>query len=62
MNKKKRKQRNRPLLTLRTGEQFCQDLLNAPYNEEDLGKSFVIIRMGGSRVQKQENKESKEEK
>jgi hypothetical protein len=47
MNKKKKENQKNPVLsTERTGEQLWQDLMNAPYNEESIGQSFIIIGAG----------------
>jgi len=39
-------QPNQEELTLRTGEQFWEDLMNRPYDEDMLGQSFVILHSG----------------
>ena len=43
MKNKRKKQPNRTLSTIRSGEQFWEDLMNKPYNEDKVGQAFVKV-------------------
>lgn len=42
MKNRKKKQSKRTLSSNRSGEEFWEDLMNKPYNEDKAGQAFVI--------------------
>lgn len=43
MKNRREKQSNSTLSSNRTGEEFWEDLMKKPYNEDKVGRSFIIV-------------------
>ena len=59
MKTKKDEEKKESSLTLSPGEQFWEDLINAPYSHDKVGQSFVILKKNQSKEKRNPPQEKK---